>query len=287
MNEVKWIKITTNIFDDEKIKLIDALPDNDAIIVIWFKLLALAGRSNSGGTLMLSDKVYYTEDMLATIFNRKLSTVKLALDWFAKLKMIEMGDYISIVNWEKYQNVEGLAKIKKQNNERQQLYYYRNKLRELGIDVNRADIPDNAKEIKKYYNKISKNLTLELTLSHATDIDKDKDIEEDIEKEFLLGAHTHPREKTKKNNNATEFIVPNLEDITDFISKNNLKVNPMKFYNYYKAKDWNLKEGLKMSDWKAVVNVWHVNAEEQNNNKATNNNEPEWLDEYIKEFLGE
>ncbi|MBN3374799.1 hypothetical protein CF087_22550, partial [Clostridium botulinum] len=31
MAEVKWIKITTNMFDDEKIKLIDAMPERDTV----------------------------------------------------------------------------------------------------------------------------------------------------------------------------------------------------------------------------------------------------------------
>ena len=38
-SDVKWIKITTDIFDDEKILLIESLPEADSIIVIWFKLL--------------------------------------------------------------------------------------------------------------------------------------------------------------------------------------------------------------------------------------------------------
>ena len=41
MSEIKWIKITTDIFDDEKMCLIDALPDRDAIIVIWIKLILI------------------------------------------------------------------------------------------------------------------------------------------------------------------------------------------------------------------------------------------------------
>ena len=51
MAEVKWIKITTNIFDDEKIKLIDTMPDRDALLVVWFKLLTLAGKTNDNGFL--------------------------------------------------------------------------------------------------------------------------------------------------------------------------------------------------------------------------------------------
>ena len=42
-------------FDDEKILLIESMPEADAI-VIWFKLLTLAGKINNGGVLMFNDK---------------------------------------------------------------------------------------------------------------------------------------------------------------------------------------------------------------------------------------
>ena len=82
MAEVKWIKICTDIFDDEKILLIENMPEADSIIVIWFKLLCLAGKQNNGGVFMLNDKIAYTEEMLATIFRRPLNTVRLALKTF-------------------------------------------------------------------------------------------------------------------------------------------------------------------------------------------------------------
>ena len=47
MADVKWIKITTDIFDDEKILLIESLPDAYSIITVWFKLLCLAGKHTS------------------------------------------------------------------------------------------------------------------------------------------------------------------------------------------------------------------------------------------------
>ena len=71
MADIKWIKITTDIFDDEKILLIESLPDADSIIVIWFKLLCLAGKQNNSGVFLLNDKIPYTDKMLATIFRRK------------------------------------------------------------------------------------------------------------------------------------------------------------------------------------------------------------------------
>ena len=88
MSDVKWIKITTDIFDDEKILLIESLPECDSIIVIWFKLLCLAGKMNNSGVFMMNDSIAYTDSMLATIFRRKETTVKLALDTFEQFGMI-------------------------------------------------------------------------------------------------------------------------------------------------------------------------------------------------------
>ena len=59
MNGVQWIKITTDIFDDEKIQLIESMPEGDTLIVIWFKILVLAGKQNNSGILSLGNKVYY------------------------------------------------------------------------------------------------------------------------------------------------------------------------------------------------------------------------------------
>lgn len=81
MAEIKWIKITTDIFDDEKIKLIDSMPDNDALIVIWFKLLIKAKRKRNrrffysvGNGIELNDKTMscllsVDESKIAKYFN--------------------------------------------------------------------------------------------------------------------------------------------------------------------------------------------------------------------------
>lgn len=104
---VKWIKICSDIFDDEKIMLIENLPSADSIIVIWFKLLCLAGKNNNSGVFILNDKIAYTDEMLATVFRRDINTVRLALKTFENYGMIEIvsGVY-TIPNWGKYQNLD-------------------------------------------------------------------------------------------------------------------------------------------------------------------------------------
>lgn len=119
MNGVQWIKITTDIFDDEKIQLIESMLEGDTLIVIWFKILVLAGKQNNSGILSLGNKVYYTEEMLSTVFRRKATSVKLALSMFEEFGMIEIIDgAITIPKWEKHQNIDGLEKIRKQTRER-------------------------------------------------------------------------------------------------------------------------------------------------------------------------
>lgn len=120
MADVKWIKIVTDIFDDEKIQLIETMPEADSIIVIWFKLLCLAGKSNNGGVFMLSDKIPYTDKMLAAIFRRKESTVQMALEYFQQFGMIEIIDgIITIPNWSKHQSLDAYEKKKIRDREYQ------------------------------------------------------------------------------------------------------------------------------------------------------------------------
>lgn len=113
MAEVKWIKIATDIFDDEKILLIESMPDSYAIITAWFKLLCLAGKQNNDGVFIMNDRIAYTDKMLATIFRMKETTVKLALDTFEQFGMIEKIDgAITIPNWGKHQTLDAYEKKK-------------------------------------------------------------------------------------------------------------------------------------------------------------------------------
>ena len=162
MSEIKWIKITTDIFDDEKICLIDALPDPDAILVIWFKILTLAGKHNSSGLLMMTDKVHYTDEMLATIFRRPLNTVRMALGVFEQFGMIEIIDgVITLPNWEKHQNIDGMEKIKEQTRNRVAKYRKKQKNLALGNVTGNVTVTDgNAlEEDKNRLDKDKKRIT--------------------------------------------------------------------------------------------------------------------------------
>lgn len=171
MSGIKWIKITVSMFDDEKIDFIDSLPEADAILVIWIRLLTLAGKCNAGGYIFLTEKIPYTDEMLAHKFRRPLNIVRLALETFKKLGMVEQeqdGRYY-ISNWEKHQNIEGMDKIREQTRKRVASHREKTKLLECNVTSN-----------------------VTVTQSNALDIDIELDKEKDIK-------DIPPKPKVKKN----------------------------------------------------------------------------------------
>lgn len=118
MADVKWIKIVTDVFDDEKILMIETMPECDTVIVIWFKLLCLAGKQNNSGVFQLG-QIPFTDEMFAAIFRRPLNTVRFALETFERFGMIEIiQNTVTIPNWSKHQSLDAYEKRK----ERDRLY---------------------------------------------------------------------------------------------------------------------------------------------------------------------
>ena len=118
-NDVKWVKLTTDMFDNRKIKHLRRLPDGNNIVLIWVMLLTMAGRCNSNGMIFLTENIPYTPKMLADELDFEENTVILALQALENLDMIMTdGKFFSIAGWEEYQNVEGMDKIREQTRER-------------------------------------------------------------------------------------------------------------------------------------------------------------------------
>ena len=166
MAEVKWIKITTDIFSDEKVMLIEQMPEADTMLVIWFKLLCMAGKENNYGVFLMRNRMPYTEEMLATIFRRPLNTVRLALSTFEAFGMIEIeDDIISIPNWEKHQNIDGMERIREQTRKRVADYRERQKKIACNVTVtqrNATEEEKNREEKKKKEEKSKKETTTQI-----------------------------------------------------------------------------------------------------------------------------
>jgi predicted phage replisome organizer len=166
MAEVKWIKLTTDMFDNRKIKHLRRLPDGNNIVLIWVMLLTMAGRCNSNGMIFLTENIPYTPKMLADELDFEENTVQLALGALEQLNMIVTNNgFFSIAGWEEYQNIEGMERIREQNRLAQQRSRAKRKLLQGQKDEN----------------DMSHDSHMTVTECHAIEEDKEKEqeIEED------------------------------------------------------------------------------------------------------------
>ena len=174
MADVKWIKVSTSMFEgNRKIKQIEVMPEGDTILVIWLKLLLLAGNVNDRGAIYITPEIPYTEEMLANELRRPLTTVRMALSVFETFGMIEIEDNIyRLSSWEKYQNTDKLEERREQNRLRQAKYKQNKKA--LG-----SNVTDNV------------TVTLPVTLGNAVEEEEDK------EKDLDIHSFTPAQKKTQ------------------------------------------------------------------------------------------
>jgi predicted phage replisome organizer len=166
MAEVKWIKITTDMFDNRKIKHLRRLPEGNSIVLIWVMLLTMAGRCNASGMIFLTENIPYSPKMLADELGFEENTVKLALQALENFNMIVSdGNYFSISGWEEYQNTDRLSEIREYNRLAKQKSRAKQKALEAPADVN------------------DKSMTSQRC--HETDIDKEEDKEKELERDII------------------------------------------------------------------------------------------------------
>ena len=227
MADVKWIKIVTDIFDDEKLLLIETLPEADSIIVIWFKLLCLAGKQNNNGVFMMNDKIPYTEKMLATIFRRKEATIQLALKTFEQFGMIEIvNGVVTIPNWGKHQSFDKIEK----NNE-----YMRNYMREYRAKqklLTQGNLEEN--EGVKVNSKTNSEVNSKVNVSG---LDKNRE----------------DKNRIDKNKNIEIYI-----EVIDYLNlkiNSNYKPSSKITQKHIKAR---LSEGFTIDDFKTVIDKKYI-----------------------------
>ena len=230
MAEVKWIKIVTDIFDDEKILMIENLPDRDSIIVIWFKLLCMAGKQNNSGVFLFNDRIPYTDEMLATIFRRPLNTVRLALKTFEEYGMIEIiNNTITIPKWEKHQSLDALENSRKQT--RVRVAKYREKQKEIACNGG-CNVTCN----------VTDDVTVTLCNADRIRIDKERDknksiiyadSESALVSEFEQIWKTYPRKEGKTN--ALKAYIKARTDKKDPVSMEDVQNGLQAYIEYIKA----------------------------------------------------
>ncbi|GED64324.1 phage replisome organizer N-terminal domain-containing protein [Lysinibacillus fusiformis] len=217
MADITWIKIKTDMFDNEKIKLIERMPEGDTILIIWIKLLTYAGKANYNGFIMLSENIPMNIEEMAIIFNRPLEKVRYAIQILQRYKMLEINEQevVLIANWEKHQNIDGMERVRELNAKRNK--EYRERKKQLSLEMP------------------SENSDVAVTSRDGTDIDKD------IDKEYILSG------------NKPDSIP--YKEIIDYLNKKankKFKHTSQKTQTLIKAR---FKEKFTLDDFKQVIDI--------------------------------
>ena len=223
MADVKWIKLSTNIFsDNRKIKSIEIMPKGDTLIVIWIKLLILAGKINDGGAIYITPEVPYSLRALASEVKRPIKTVKNALETFKNYEMITVvGDFIHISSWSDYQNIDGLEALREKDRLRKQKERENQRTVQGQSKDSHGICPKERKEEKRSKKEEYKEI-------------QDLDIECESK---TLSTDT-----------------PTLEEVSEYCRSKGYNFAD-KFHSYYKSVNWLDKNGRPI-DWRAKADYW-------------------------------
>lgn len=191
MAEIKWIKLAVDIFSNRKIMQMQTIPKGDSIILIWIRLLCLAGEINSGGRLLFTDSKPYDCSMLALQMNRPLQLMKQAINTFEDYGMIENIDgCLCIKNWEKYQSIDKMLDIREYNRAAKQRSRSKKMSTSEMTNLNNMSLTK-----KENVNDMS------LTCQPCQETEEEREEEGDKEKEYHSFTLSNAREEILQNEN--------------------------------------------------------------------------------------
>lgn len=209
-----WLKLNENFFEQEEIKIIEGMENGEKYVNFYLKLLLKS--LSADGKLLFRNVIPYTPEMLATITNTNIDTVRIATKLFVSLGLMEKLDDGSLFMSE----VENM----------------------VGSETGWAKKKRIQRGKKDNVPKLSEKCPTEIELE--IELDKDIDNKENIEKRSDTPTHR------SKN-----FTPPTVEEIKSYCTERKNSVDPERFYDFYTSKGWVVGK-TKMKDWKASVRTW-------------------------------
>jgi len=232
MADIKWFKLATHMPDDEKMKLIDAMPQRDTVHYLWIRLLIQAAKTNANGEIFLSEDMPYTDKMLAILFSRPLASIKLALKTLSRLGMIEITSdkVIRIVNWDKHQNIEGMERVRKQNRKRAENHREKKKEEKKDAKSNKEETyEDEVLEENKNLDKNEALKNLETSEEASTNTINDENINSvtnEVISNNILETADNNCNVTKNTSNVTQNesnVTVTVQNKKEIKNKNKIK----------------------------------------------------------------
>lgn len=230
-DNVKWIKLKVGMFDGESFKKIKRAKIGgesfrDKLTAIWFELMDFAGKCNHDGALIGSNEIPFDSyESIATMIDRENDELELCMKFYLREGMIEIIDNVyCLSNFLKYQNQEGLEKIREQKRIAQSKWRERTK---LGLIVDKKISTHNLQDNLPSYS-YSNSISNIFDYWNSKEIIKHKELKEDIVKSIEKCLKTYTEEQIKT-----------------YIDRYNMVIKDTNYFFDYK---WTLKEFLSRKD---------------------------------------
>lgn len=233
-----WFKVSADVFDSEKIKILRAdTKIGDSLALMWFFLLALARKKNDGGYVYATEGVAYTPKTLAAVGGFKPKIAEAALEVFQQYNMIDIEDngYIYIVGWSEYQNAEELSKLKERERCKEAMRAKRQREKQsktCNNDVTNVDVTECYEDVTCNKSVTRQDVTRnnDVTNTDVTDKNKSKNKKENKSKSnnnnFSSGCYNensvvtcNSYENVTSDNNPVGFWNQNVTPITPYIAE--------------------------------------------------------------------
>ena len=160
MVQVQWLKVYTDIFDNEKMKKLLRNRNGDTYFRVWIQLLTLAAKSNQHGAILLGENIPMSKEDLAKVMHKTLNKLEKIIQDLYELDMIIIEkETICIKNWDMYQSADELEKLRESNRRRQQKY--RDKQKDGNVIVTSNNTEDKNREEKNKNRQDISNLEKE------------------------------------------------------------------------------------------------------------------------------
>ena len=255
-DDVKWIKFKVGMFDGQSFKRIKRAKIGgekfrDKLTAVWFELMDLAGKCNHDGAFIDNREMPYgSYEDIATMIDRETEEVELCMQFYLNEGMIEIiDDVYMLTNWLKYQNAEGLEKIRAKRNEKQAKWREKKKALAAGADVDSGVDPANTPDVDQngLQNGLPSSLPEGLP-SYSYSISNSISNSNSLIEEELIEAELREEEEKKKRKPAPKK--PEAEIVIDYTGLSDVMVLEIEKWLQYKKER---RENYKPTGLQALV----------------------------------
>ena len=227
-----WLKLPDDWYEDDTIAFLEE--QNIEYSYFYLKLCSLSVRYNGNVIRIIgSTAMPYTVEMLAKRTRTNIDTVRVCLELFEQLGLIERYDDGNIF----ISQIEEMIGKETEGARRKRIQRAKNNLM----------LPDGG------------------TMSHEcpNDVPQNKKEETESEERDTYREDNIPETEPKADSKTKRFRKPTVEEVAEYCRERGNNVDAEYFWNYYEAIGW-MQNKQKIVNWKNRVVTWERNDKKRN-----------------------